>query len=90
MGDLNDDNDPLSIWDHLYNFAGKTIKIHEDYDAGLGGTMFDGAALACNYFEYLHSENADHFVEKRHFIGTQDILKLDISVFLIEIYLFLS
>jgi 2-polyprenyl-3-methyl-5-hydroxy-6-metoxy-1,4-benzoquinol methylase len=54
MGDINDDNDTLCIWDHMYKFAGKTIQIHEDYDAGLGGTLFDGALLACNYLEYLH------------------------------------
>jgi hypothetical protein len=54
MGDINDDNDTLCIWDHKYNFAGQTIHIHEDYDAGLGGTLFDGALLACNYLEYLH------------------------------------
>lgn len=47
----------LSIWDHFYTFCGCRIKIHEDYDAGLGGTLFDGALCLCNYLETRWSKD---------------------------------
>ena len=66
MGDINDDDDDLGIWDHRYEFAGRKVKVHEDYDAGLGGTLFDGALCLCNYVEYLCGERgADYYVGKR-------------------------
>ena len=58
MGDLNNDADTLSMWDHIYDFADQKIKVHEDYDAGLGGTLFDGALCLCNYMEYLDGQRS--------------------------------
>lgn len=52
------------IWDHNYSFCGVTVKIREDYDAGLGGTLFDGALCICNYIETLHKASNDIFKNK--------------------------
>ena len=44
-----------SIWDHQYSFLdGKlAVKVHEDLDAGLGGTLFDGSIALVHYLEHL-------------------------------------
>ena len=58
LGTSNDDDRQLGIWDHLYEWGGRKIFVHEDFDAGLGGTLFDGALLLCNYLELFCGENA--------------------------------
>lgn len=48
-------DDFQSIWDHSYKFVNDSIcvKVHEDLDAGLGGTLFDGSVLLCKYIETI-------------------------------------
>ena len=40
-----------------------TIKIHEDFDAGLGGTLFDGSVALTNYLESLVREHGKEYFE---------------------------
>eukprot|EP00924_Labyrinthula_sp_SR-Ha-C_P009585 maker-scaffold_22-snap-gene-0.1-mRNA-1 protein AED:0.00 eAED:0.00 QI:7/1/1/1/1/1/2/329/225 len=54
---IKEDRVELSIWHHTYNFCDQKLIIREDYEAGLGGTLFDGAFCLCNYFDFLYRNN---------------------------------
>ena len=63
-------DDFQSIWDHSYKFVNNsiTIKIHEDLDAGLGGTLFDGSVLLCKYIETIVSSSSNLLFENKNVI----------------------
>ncbi|KAH9254157.1 hypothetical protein BASA81_007746 [Batrachochytrium salamandrivorans] len=56
-----------SIWDHSYELLDGQIKVlvHEDLDAGLGGTLFDGSVALSAYMEYLVKNHS-----REYFNGT--------------------
>lgn len=55
-----------SIWDHSYELLDGQVKVlvHEDLDAGLGGTLFDGSVALSAYMEFLVRH-----VSREHFAG---------------------
>lgn len=52
---VNEMDDFQAIWDHQYYFLNGQVevKVHEDVDAGLGGTLFDGSVAMVGYLENL-------------------------------------
>lgn len=36
------ESDEDDIFEHKYEFAGHSFTVHEDWDAGLGGTIWEG------------------------------------------------
>lgn len=65
MGDINDDKDTLGMMEHEYRFCNQLVFIEENFDAGLGGTMWDGSACLANYIEYLWTADPAFFKGKR-------------------------
>mmetsp|Transcript_13928 Transcript_13928/g.18214 ORF Transcript_13928/g.18214 Transcript_13928/m.18214 type:complete len:258 (+) Transcript_13928:97-870(+) len=63
--DEEEEDQPACIWDTYKKFCGVKILVHEDYDAGLGGTLFDGALCLCNYIEYLKTNENVSFKGKK-------------------------
>ena len=61
----------MSLWDHSYSLLdGKvTVLVHEDLDAGLGGTLFDGSVALTAFVERLVVEKGiSNVVENKVFI----------------------
>ena len=46
---LLDDDSPM--FELNFKFCNKEVIITEDFDAGLGGTIFDGSACLANFIE---------------------------------------
>jgi predicted nicotinamide N-methyase len=47
-------DDFIAIWDNQYKYDNNiTINIHEDLDAGLGGTLFDGSIALAQYLNTI-------------------------------------
>jgi len=59
-------DDFVSIWDHTYTLLdGKvSVLVHEDLDAGLGGTLFDGSVALSGYLEGLLRDEPEYFTGK--------------------------
>jgi 2-polyprenyl-3-methyl-5-hydroxy-6-metoxy-1,4-benzoquinol methylase len=59
-----------AIWDHTYTFANGQVhvKVHEDLDAGLGGTLFDGSVALTEYLETLFLKEGSRFFEEKRWI----------------------
>jgi SAM-dependent methyltransferase len=60
-------DDFVSIWDHSYSLldGSITVAIHEDLDAGLGGTLFDGSVALSSLIETIAKEKGlDYFKDK--------------------------
>jgi len=46
--------DVLDMWNHQYDYQfGVRVSVREDFDAGLGGTLFDGSIALSRFLESL-------------------------------------
>ena len=70
-----DDDDELGMWEHRYMFFGRRISIREDFNAGLGGTLFDGSLCLARYLEFRHAQSTgDNEVDGKELSATPGFL----------------
>ena len=70
-----EDDDDLGMWEHRYAFFGRHITIREDFDAGLGGTLFDGSLCLSRYLEFRHAQSTgDNEVDGKTLSATPGFL----------------